>query len=609
MIGGGLTFRNGRMIMKGIRNTSSDEQAADVLVNAQDDTTTVSAETVSAEVTFNSSATDTTPTFINLYNDDATELQKVGFTGDGGGKLDSSKESGDFVLVGNWKDEKYGASTITGGTGDDTALAGGGDVIDLGAGHNVVRFATDDDDRDAATVIISQGRTAIRGSNQGLDDVGDVVQVKDFSNASVQFDADSNELVVKGDGYRGTIENVQATDGVVTQKFSDGSNEYRTAIATEAGAVIDASSGANHFQGNNADGVFSTVDFTNVDGAVNVNLSGNSSIGSDAATFKNVRAFQAGESDTTLQGSSSNETLIAGIGNGTLYGGGGRNSLVGSASNESRDGRTTFMVLGDANGAQNTVSGFQFADDVEDNSLADVIEIDTAQNIVSNVFSRDGNVVMDVSNRAGTATERVVVENAVGKNLYVTSDLVAQVNTTQATYDGNATFFVVTGKNGAITIDNDNVTQANIWLGNQSTNQFRGDIRTIDARGFDGKAELAGGDNNDTIYGGEGSNSLWGGNGGDDLLIGGSGKNLFFYANGNGNDTIEGVNDGDVVYLSQVTMENIAGTDFGTSSITLNFNDGGKLTINDEGKGIGVVIGDQTYYVNSERTDFTTTKG
>ena len=34
--------------------------------------------------------------------------------------------------------------------------------------------------------------------------------------------------------------------------------------------------------------------------------------------------------------------------------------------------------------------------------------------------------------------------------------------------------------------------------------------------------------------------------------------------------------------------------------------DGGKLTINDEGKGIGVVIGDQTYYVNSERTDFTT---
>ena len=215
---------------------------------------------------------------------------------------------------------------------------------------------------------------------------------------------------------------------------------------------------------------------------------------------------------------------------------------------------------------------------------------------------------MDVSNKAGTATERVVVENAVGQNMYVTSDLVAQVNTTQATYDGNATFFVVTGKNGAITIDNDNVTTANIWLGNQSTEQFRGDIRTIDGRGFDGKALLAGNDLNNTIYGGEGQNSMWGGNGGDDLLIGGSGQNLFFYTNGNGNDTIEGVNDGDVVYLSQVTFENIARTDFGTGSITLNFNDGGKLIINDEGKDVGVVVGDQTYYVNGDRSDWTTTK-
>ena len=141
--------------------------------------------------------------------------------------------------------------------------------------------------------------------------------------------------------------------------------------------------------------------------------------------------------------------------------------------------------------------------------------------------------------------------------------------------------------------------------GQEKRDQFKGDIRTVDARGFDAKAELAGGDLNETIYGGADKNSLWGGNGGDDLLVGGDGQNLFFYTNGNGNDTISGTNSGDVVYLSQVTMENIAGTSVENNVATINFNDGGKLTVNDASNA-SYVIGDQTYYVNGG--EFTSTK-
>ena len=177
------------------------------------------------------------------------------------------------------------------------------------------------------------------------------------------------------------------------------------------------------------------------------------------------------------------------------------------------------------------------------------------------------------------------------------------------TYDGDASFFVATGKNASITVDNENVTDAQIWLGNQSNKTFMGDIRTIDASDFDGRAELAGNDTDNIIYGGSGKNSLWGGNGGDDLLIGGEGANMFFYANGNGNDTISGVNSGDVVYLGGVTLDNLAGTEFNTGSITMNFTDGGKLTVNDAANAtfvLGGAEGQPAYYVNGN--DFSTTK-
>ena len=140
-------------------------------------------------------------------------------------------------------------------------------------------------------------------------------------------------------------------------------------------------------------------------------------------------------------------------------------------------------------------------------------------------------------------------------------------------------------------------TQAVIWLDNQSGSQFVGDIKTIDARNCDGKSELAGGNLNETIYGGSSQNSLWGGNGGNDLIFGGAGQNLFFWTNGNGNDTISGTRAGDVVMLSQVTFENIAGTAVNGNVATINFNDGGSLTVNDASN-CDFVIANQTFYIN-----------
>jgi len=80
---------------------------------------------------------------------------------------------------------------------------------------------------------------------------------------------------------------------------------------------------------------------------------------------------------------------------------------------------------------------------------------------------------------------------------------------------------------------------------------------------------------------------------------------MFFYANGNGNDTISGTKEGDVVYLGGVTLDNLTGTDFNSGSITLNFNDGGKLTVNDAANATFVLGGQEgqpVYHV--EGSDF-----
>ena len=223
-------------------------------------------------------------------------------------------------------------------------------------------------------------------------------------------------------------------------------------------------------------------------------------------------------------------------------------------------------------------------------SVADILEVDTNTNVVSDVQIIGNDVVISVTNRAGTATEKALITEALGQNMYVTDKVVAQVNNTELTYDGQANFFVAKGKNASVTVENEL--------------NFVGDIAVVDASKFDGKAELAGATNtNNTLIGGVGKNSLWGGNGpeGNDALIGGAGENVFFYTNGNGNDTISGVNSGDIVYLSEVTLEQLSGTAVENGVATIAFKDGGSLTINDAANATYVMTqGDQSqvYEIN-----------
>jgi len=96
---------------------------------------------------------------------------------------------------------------------------------------------------------------------------------------------------------------------------------------------------------------------------------------------------------------------------------------------------------------------------------------------------------------------------------------------------------------------------------------------------------------------GTGDSSLWGGNGGNDLLVGGAGLNSFFYNYGNGDDTIQGVDENDIIDLTNIGLDDIVDADSAISSdrVELKFTDGGSLTV--EGTNGTYLVGLESYVV------------
>ena len=269
------------------------------------------------------------------------------------------------------------------------------------------------------------------------------------------------------------------------------------------------------------------------------------------------------------------------------------NTIIGSSANETLtgngDGITEFVFR--AGGGHDVIQNFNFDED----------KINVGTDAVTDVrIIGEGNVRLQV----GDGSDYLTLEDAQGKNFKI-NGFTAKVDK-NIDFDNTANYFVATASNATLTVGDDVEGDAIIWLDNPDRNGsvFKGDIKTLDASNATVKTELAGNVLDNTILAGIGDASLWGGNGGNDLLIGGAGKNMFFYALNNGSDTVSGTNDGDTVYLSGVTLENIIGADFTDSAVAINFSDGGKLTVNDAGKDVGFTVGEQTFRVNDEHNGF-----
>ena len=580
--------------------------------------------------------------FVNLFNH-LGQKQVVGFTNDEGGEIDGSASTTPLLMVGNNKGQKSGSSRMIGGTGDDTALAGAGDVVDLGAGNNLVELDSDTQ-RGGADVVLRAGRTVINNFLGAFNEHGDNLNL-DLTGADIKF-VDGN-VQIQGNGFYALLADVK-TNGELSYDLAEsadlvesadtassilGTDEgdytnvlfnetVRAAIAQEGGVIdvkVDSTERANAYIGDN-----SGLTFYDKDGEVLVDLdSGVGTIDTEVVTYEGINSVAAGTGQTTIIGGDNNETFIAGSGTGSIYGAGGKNMMIGYNDTGDKTGQTSFFVAAANDGAANTISSFNFVDDdnynLNTNKItADRLDIEVAYD---EVRTADGavdvsgdNVVMFVNNRNNSNVESVIIEGARGKDFAVSGDdgdVIAQVNTDSLKADKFANYFVATGKNATLTVSDD-LDNYNIYLGGRPIDtdqieyidEFYGDIRVIDASKSNATAELGGNDFDNTIQAGSGATSLWGGDGGNDLLVAGTGANTFFYNYGNGDDTIQGAKDGDVVDLTNITIDQIVG-EITETGVELKFNDGGSLTVEGDAD-VEYKVGETTYVVNEDRDGWTT---
>ena len=240
--------------------------------------------------------------------------------------------------------------------------------------------------------------------------------------------------------------------------------------------------------------------------------------------------------------------------------------MYGYDGNADKTGSTTvFFEPGDG---RDIIKDFEFL--TADNSdTADKIEI--GENVIKDASISRGAVFVDFEDG-----NRLVIRDAVGKDFRI-GDLVAKVDT-NISYDGLANCYVASG-GSSLTVDS-TVESAEIWLDNSHDTLFFGNIKTLDASAVKGNTSLVGNEFNNTIIAGQGDSSLWGGSStSNDLLIGGAGKNTFFYLQGDGRDTIQGVNNGDEIILDNITLDQISEANITSGGVMINFTDGGSLTI------------------------------
>lgn len=592
-----------------------------------------------SEVSLGSDANNAT--FINLFNH-KNEVWAVGFTGTEGGTLDvGSTENDPLILVGNYKGEKTDGSVILGGAGPDTVLAGAMDSVDARGGNNRV-ILEDNAERGGAVIAFTQGRATVENMNNTLAaSTGDTIVLS--ANNIKNFLFDGEDVTIDGNGFYGILENVDVDpnsgeeDYYVTQYIynSDNSTVYKAAGAVAGGTIYlpkDEDVRPNAFFGMN-----SGIDFGDYADpqTVMIDLKGDmaeSSIGGSPIYTRGITGLYgyyydyydnpvATKEDLIFKGSDANDTLIAGNGNTSLYGDGGKNWLEGSYDYDEtlsdKEGRVTFFVIGNANGAANTISNFEYVSDnnYKDTSrvTADQIEILEEQSEVVYADVSNNDVYIEVASFGGENKESVVLKNAIdtvtgyGKD-FIVSGNVAQVGKDKVLVDRFGEFYMATEKNATIDVKEEG-SPVTVWLDNPETGKtFRGDFAVINASTLTSNAQLAGlGTKENTIIGGLGNNSLWGGEGSsNDVLIGGAGKNTFFYGLGNGQDTIE-ANDGDEVVLG-ISIDDIveSQSSIGDTSLTLKLRDGGSLTVNDDGGIVDYKLTNsegvqETYYLDSNR--------
>ncbi len=574
---------------------------------------------------------------VNFYNLKGV-MTKVGYTHNEGGTVDLSGEKSDVVLKGNYQQngaqKKSGSSVLRSGSGNDYALGGAGDDIDVGEGDNTVELdGSTRSNADAGATITqsaTRGKTEVTGFNNEYGNTGDRLNIAQnasvrFVNGVLTFIYGAAQMILSGmSSYGGSSSDLaESADEDDNATSVEGTTEFapiligdvKTAVASEGNWIGGDSLWTEENMPTAYVGSGSGVDLRNYDGAVNMTLTGagesnsEGTFGGQGVSFRGISKLRLGNGESTVYGSSEvNNTIVAGLGASSVWGGGASDdTFIGRQTSLKSGADTFFYVNGDG---KDVISNFEFL--TSDNAnTADIVNVIDAKVTGASVSGQD--VLVNLTND----NDRLTIKDAVGKDFQMEygavgsfETLTAQVAYDSLNYDDRATYYQAINKNATVNAGSDLSSGAEIWLNNNrdfSDKTFVGDIKVLNASSVEGRSTLVGNSNDNVIYGSSENSSMWGGDkGGNDTLVGGAGADMFWYGKNNGNDTITSVDGNDVINLYDVNIADVESYDSWTitnNAVSFNMKDsagGGSLTIMTNNTGVGFKFADDgnTYAIN-----------
>lgn len=479
------------------------------------------------------------------------QVQTLIVTTTTGGRFDFSTQSESLDLRGgNGNDTLlggYASDTLRGGAGNDLLLAQDIDVIEGGAGQDIVRF-------DASV-----------SASQLLDvDLVDVetVEITFAGSASYDFSLQSESLTITGTAFSDTLIGGLAADSILGGDGDDLLVVQDTDLKISGGGNTSLASGG----GDTARfvGAVSATNLTDADleGIERLQLAAGMAASYDFSVQSEALLITGSADADTILGGSADDSIAGGAGHDSLQGGQGLDTLDGGDGIDLLMGGDgdDLLLAQDSDGLIDGGAGSDsasFAAAIAATLLSDADLVGVERVLISN-SSSDATYDLSVQTEGlaisgGTRADRIIGTQAAdtlsggGGNDTLTGgngldrfDVEAGTDTITDLKAGET----LTIAAGATAIATGIVDFTRIAVSGAGTLSIAGTASGESIKGSAGQDSISAGDGNDTLYGFAGHDTLDGGNG-IDLLSGGAGDDLLLAQDsdalidgGQGHDTV-----------------------------------------------------------------------
>ena len=269
-----------------------------------------------------------------------------------------------------------------------------------------------------------------------------------------------------------------------------------------------------------------------------------------------------------ISGNWQSNSVISGSGATTIWGGWeGNDTLKGS------DAQNVFWYTG---GGDNVILNFATGDQ----PASDILNLAGKR---FNDISRDDSSIIFNMNDGHYIHAQTGASDANGVIMYTDDGVniqkmkIAHNSSSSLSYANDVNYYRLKQAGGQIVVIG---SENNVWLGGDAGQYFH-NVTTINGGASYGSNTLVGNTESNYIYGGDGYQTLWGGYGeAIDYLVGGNGATTFKVGKYEGNDNIYSNSNGDIVWMYDSALSDIANVNQIGQKISVGFNTGSTIDVN-----------------------------